>query len=123
MYIVLFGIYILSILAVIFLERKKPTDALFWVTIMILLPYLGTILYLIFGSTVGIKITAFIRGKRIEESGVDLSGGNVKLKNAEISVEDMEVMKFNYFYNGSLVTCYDKAEIFTTGRSHYEKLF
>ena len=123
MYIVLFGIYILSILAVIFLERKKPTDALFWVTIMILLPYLGTILYLIFGSTVGIKITAFIRGKRIEESGVDLSGGNVKLKNAEVSVEDMEVMKFNYFYNGSLVTCYDKAEIFTTGRSHYEKLF
>lgn len=123
MYLMLFAIYILSILAVIFIERKNPTDALFWVTIMILLPYAGTILYLIFGSTVGIKITKFIRGKRIKEAGVDLSGGNVKLKNAEISVEDMEVMKFNYFYNGSMVTCYDNAEIFTTGKEHYERLF
>ena len=123
MYLVLFAIYILSILTVIFIERKKPTDALFWVTIMILLPYVGTILYMIFGSTVGIKIIAFIRGKRIKEAGVDLSGGNVKLQNAEISVEDMEVMQFNYFYNGSMVTCYDNAEIFTTGKEHYERLF
>lgn len=61
--IFLFAIYIALILMVIFVERKRPTEALLWVVIMICIPYFGTILYLIFGSTVAIKLTTVIRKK------------------------------------------------------------
>lgn len=64
---ILFMIYLLLILMVIFVERKRPTEALLWVVIMIFLPYVGTVLYLIFGSTVAIKLTAVIRNKKLKD--------------------------------------------------------
>lgn len=32
-------------------------------------------------------------------------------------------MRFNATYNNSKITCYDSAELFTTGESHYRALF
>ncbi len=63
LHLILFVIYISLILMVIFVERKRPTEALLWVVIMIFLPYFGTILYLVFGSTAAIKLTDIIRKK------------------------------------------------------------
>lgn len=65
--LILLLIYIFLILTVIFLERKSPTEALLWVLVLVCLPYLGAILYLIFGSTIAIKLTAFIRKKRLQQ--------------------------------------------------------
>lgn len=56
--LILLLIYILLILTVIFLERKSPAEALLWVLVMVCLPYAGSVLYLIFGSTMAIKLTA-----------------------------------------------------------------
>ncbi len=63
MKMILLIIYILTILGVIFLERKSPTEAMLWVLVLICLPYLGMVLYLIFGSTLAIKLTAYARKK------------------------------------------------------------
>ena len=63
--LILLLLYILLILTVIFLERKSPTEALLWVLVMVCLPYAGAILYLVFGSTMAIKLTAFFRKKRL----------------------------------------------------------
>lgn len=56
--LILLLIYILLILTVIFLERQSPTEALLWGLVMVCLPYAGAVLYLIFGSTMAIKLTA-----------------------------------------------------------------
>ena len=61
-------LYLPMILCVIFLERKSPTEAVLWVIVLIFLPYAGMILYLIFGSTMAIKITAYVRKKRLSLS-------------------------------------------------------
>ena len=58
---ILLFIYLLMILGVIFLERKQPTEALLWVVVLVCLPYLGAVLYLVFGSTMAIKLTAYLR--------------------------------------------------------------
>ena len=42
-------IYISLILGVIFLERKSPTEAVLWVLVLVCLPYVGVLLYLVFG--------------------------------------------------------------------------
>ena len=64
---ILLFIYLLMILGVIFLERKQPTEALLWVVVLVCLPYLGAVLYLVFGSTMAIKLTAYLRKKRLDE--------------------------------------------------------
>lgn len=57
---------------VILVERKRPTEALLWVVIMICIPYFGTILYLVFGSTVAIKLTSVIRKKKMKSQPRDV---------------------------------------------------
>ena len=112
------------ILTVIFIERKSPTEALLWVFVMICLPYAGTILYLVFGSTAAIKLTAFFRKRRLlnNPSGFMLAEAS-DIKENMLSEEDVQVIRFNSTYNGSRLTCCDKAEFLTDGESHYKRLF
>lgn len=65
--IILLIIYIATILAVIFIERKNPTEAMLWVLVMVYIPYLGVLLYLVFGSTTAIKLTSVVRRKRLSK--------------------------------------------------------
>ena len=119
---VLFCIYIMLILVVIFVERKRPTEALLWVVIMICLPYVGSLLYLIFGSTLAIKLTAAFRRKKLNRQAHVLH----EIKTLDIDVlsdVDLEVMRFNELYNQSPLTCLDSACFYIDGRSHYTQLF
>lgn len=119
----LFVIYIGSILTVIFLERKNPIEAMLWVFIMIFLPYVGTILYLAFGNTTTIRLVAFFRKRRLKKMEYPDAPQSMKIDGSLLSAEDKQVMRFNYVYNQSEITCYDTAEIFTSGKEHYTRLF
>ena len=121
---ILILLYIVLILAVIFLERKSPTEAVLWVLVLICIPYLGAILYLIFGSTMGIKLTAYERKKRLHECKPDIAppalGSTEKLFLSEV---DEQVIRFNENYNQGELTCYDDKQIYTNGECHYKQLF
>ena len=122
--LVLLLIYVFSILTVIFLERKSPYEAVLWVVVLIFLPYLGLFLYLIFGSTFAIKITSYMRKKRLQQCYPDVSLPAVnELKDIKLVDEDRQVIEFNETYNHSELTSYDDIEVFTTGESHYRSLF
>ncbi len=124
LWIILFIIYILLILTVLFVERKSPTDALLWVLIMIIFPYAGAILYLIFGSTISIKITSYVRKKRLSKRLPTSMHQSIEhLESLPISEADKQVISFNKTYNESKLTCYENIHIYTTGKSHYEQLF
>lgn len=123
--LILFFIYIFMILTVIFVERKRPTEALLWVVIMICIPYLGTVLYLIFGSTVAIKLTSFIRSKKLKDQPyhIEQLPKASFLDENKLSESDLQVVRFNAVYNMSRLTCYESAEFLTDGKSHYTRLF
>ena len=124
MTLILFLIYIAMILAVILFERKNPTEALLWVIVLICLPGLGMVLYLIFGNTLSIKITAAIRTKRLKQLEAPFGSSPISQEIiTNLSDSDQQVMQFNHHYNGSELTCYNTASIYTTGKSHYEALF
>lgn len=109
---------------VIFVERKRPTEALLWVVIMICIPYFGTILYLVFGSTVAIKLTSVIRKKKMKSQPSDVKlPPSVSLDESSLSDEDLQVVRFNTAYNASEITCYQNASVYTNGESHYRQLF
>ena len=121
--IVLLIIYIAAILGVIFVERKNPTEAMLWVIVMACLPYLGVLLYLIFGSTAAIKLTSAFRKKRLSRSMPAAKEQPDLLTGQEFSEEDLQVIRFNAAYNNSPATCYDDYQLFITGESHYRALF
>lgn len=119
---ILILLYLFIVLGVIFIERKNPTEAILWVVVLLCLPYVGLLLYLAFGSTLGIKLTAKFRTKRL----------NSRLKEQlttstepmlPLSSEDYAVMNFNRIYNHSVLTYYDDAKIYISGKSHYARLF
>lgn len=120
---ILVFLYLASIFAVIFVERKNPTEALLWVIIMVCLPYLGVLLYLVFGSTTSIKLTSFLRRKRLRKRLPAAKAPQDLLSGQQFSEEDLQVIKFNTNYNNSPVTCYDDYQIFTSGETHYQALF
>ena len=121
--LLLFLIYILSIITVIFVERKRPTEAMLWVFIMICLPYFGTILYFIFGNTITIKLTSYLRKKRLNKLQQESRIPNLDVSFDLLSDEDEQVILFNKTYNQSPLTCYDDIAVYTDGKHHYEQLF
>ena len=120
---ILIILYVATILAVIFVERKDPAEALLWVLVMACLPYAGVILYLVFGSTVSIKLTSALRRKRLSKRLPAAKAPQDLLAGQQVSEEDLQVMRFNVTYNNSPVTCYDDHQLFITGEAHYRALF
>ena len=120
---ILITVYLLSIVAVIFFERKNPTEALLWVLVMVCLPYVGLALYLVFGSTVAIKLTSLNRYRRLHKRLPEAAEPQDFLTGQQFSEEDLQVIRFNTTYNESPVTCYQDYQIFTSGESHYRALF
>lgn len=117
-------IYLAMLLAVVWIERKNPTEALLWVIILICLPYVGMILYLVFGDTLAIKITSYIRKKRLLQYHLETERTTEKkLDLQHVSDEDLQVIKFNRIYNQSELTCYEDLKIYTDGKDHYRQLF
>lgn len=121
--IILLILYIATILAVIFWERKNPTEAMLWVLVMVCIPYAGMLLYLIFGSTTAIKLTSAFRRKRLSRRLPAAEKPRDLLAGQKFSEEDLQVMQFNANYNNSPVTCYDDHQVFITGEAHYRALF
>lgn len=121
--IILLIIYIATILAVIFIERKNPTEAMLWVLVMVCIPYLGVLLYLVFGSTTAIKLTSVVRRKRLSKRLPAANAPQDLLTGQNFSDEDLQVMQFNANYNNSPVTRYDDYKLFINGESHYRALF
>lgn len=120
---ILFLIYIFMLIAVIFLERKSPTEALLWVLVLLCIPYFGAILYLIFGSTMAIKITAFARKKLLKRRSLNFTSPQADLKETALSEVGQRVFSFNCTYNQSRLTSYSHADLYTSGKSHYQQLF
>lgn len=116
-------IYLLMILCVIFLERKSPTEALLWVVILICLPYVGMVLYLVFGSTMAIKITAYVRKRRLSKQYSAPTVSIPDLEELPLSEEDQQVIRFNMSYNHSQLTCFRDAKFYINGKDHYQQLF
>lgn len=123
-------INLLIILSVIFIEQKKPAEAILWVVIMLLLPGLGAILYLILGSTIGIKLTRFFRAKKLEDytnvpirKALEQSQDQNFLATVDLSDKDKNAITFNINYNQSPLVFCDDTTVYTSGVTHYEALF
>ncbi|MDL2220661.1 cardiolipin synthase [Eubacteriales bacterium OttesenSCG-928-N14] len=119
---------IISTISVIFIERKKPHEALLWVLILNAFPLGGMLLYLAFGSTLWIKITYKIRSGKADEHFRSVMEEVVKQPQMEdiyklLSESQKKCLSFNQQYSHSYPSPRNRIEILTSGKEKYERLF
>ena len=128
--IVLFVFQVLAILSVLFIEHKKPEEAVLWVAVIALLPVLGLLLYLALASTVRIKIVYWVRSRRLSERYMTLLNWQLDgLKEQHDLPQSLEMdtlqscIRFHMECCHSMLTFHNEIEIITAGKEKYELLF
>lgn len=114
----------LVMVALIFVERRKLTSVISWLTVVSLLPGLGFVIYLIFGSGLSFRVRRLISKFELYESHYDeelknyfASEENIKT----LKAEDSENIKLCHNFGGVLCPAND-VQIFTNGEQKMEAL-
>lgn len=118
------------ILLVVFIEHKNPREVLLWVAILIVLPVLGIILYLIFASTIDIKLAYYIKNKKLDNMYRKHVYEQLnKMKVERVNTENLtqrrmrEMIQFNLSYSEGLLTENNRIEQITDGKEKYKRMF
>lgn len=110
----------LVIIAVILSENRNPVKSLAWVTVLLLLPVVGLILYIFFGRN--IKNTRMIsrRNRRKLKRGER----NTKVSPSDIAISSEAAVQVNLGRSlvGAQLYAGNEAEIFTTGKDKFDAL-
>lgn len=116
------------IFLIVFIERKKPGEALIWVAIVFFFPLVGGVLYLIFGSTVNLKLTYKARSRGVYEvyreeieSQIKLLGSRDFAALAPRGEEELAVC-FNVNYAESILTRWNEVDFITSGEEKRREL-
>lgn len=127
---ILLIINVILVLSVVFTEHKNPNEALMWVIILTFFPVGGILLYLVFGSTIGIKFNRLVRERKIHSQYRSLLHrqlDQIKLehfgKREENSDQIQGIVTFNTNYSKSILLKHNRIEQITTGMAAYTKLF
>ena len=64
-FFVVFCLNILCVLAMIFVERKKPQIIVSWLIVLTFFPILGFLLYILIGSGLSYKTKRMLKKKRL----------------------------------------------------------
>ncbi|WFD11629.1 cardiolipin synthase [Tepidibacter hydrothermalis] len=119
---------ILFAIAIIFLERKKPSATLAWLMLLLLIPNIGFIIYLLFGRNLSRKKIFEIRPEEadiinnaLKNQKLDLQNNSLKFN--DICVEDYKDMVYMHLnHSESIFTQNNNIEIFIDGNDKFESL-
>ncbi|MDE6654936.1 MAG: PLDc N-terminal domain-containing protein, partial [Muribaculaceae bacterium] len=118
---VAYAVTIVSIIVVVLSENRSPVKSLAWVTVLLLLPAVGIVLYLFFGRS--IKNTRMIsrrnrrRLRRQEEAGKKL-----RLNKLDVSPSARLLIKLTRSLTGSLPDSGNAIRVFLSGKSKFDAL-
>ncbi|MCT4563408.1 MAG: cardiolipin synthase [Maledivibacter sp.] len=125
---ILFALNIVLAIAIIFLERKKPTVTWAWIIVLLVLPDIGFILYLLFSQNLSNK--KIFKLKEEETRLIDLLKNEeiYLLKNNQINFKDKSMARYqdmiymNLINDNAFFTQDNDIEIFTDGKAKFDEL-
>lgn len=124
LYVTLSLTYVLSIITVIVVilgENRNPVKSLAWVTILILLPAAGLVLYFFFGRNIKNKRMISRRNKRRLRRAVQFPTGQQKRPQG-LPIESEQLAKLATALVGSPYYTDNSLEIFSDGKSKFDAL-
>jgi cardiolipin synthase len=126
-------ISVISILSIIFMERKNPQTTIAWVMVIVFLPVVGVLLYLVLGTS-GALTRLFRRRMKKRSAFTDeyskllysqlKQGAERRIKFSSERMERcLDIVRMHLAQSSSLYTTNNDIRIFVDARSHYQDLF
>ena len=115
--------------SIVFLERKNPTSALAWLTILVFLPLFGFLIYLAFGQNFHRERMFRIKERDDRFLSRTIASQLEGLRSEELRIPGDEGDRFRglammlLHYKQSFLTMDNQVEIFTSGKEKFAALF
>lgn len=126
---ILFLVYIGMMVLVLILERRKPTSTLAWILVLTLLPYLGFVVYLLFGRDLS-KRKIFSLKKDEKKQLLKLVKAQGKfIKEGELNYKDdsvrshLSLIQMNLRAAHAIYSQDNSVQIFIDGKEKFTRLF
>lgn len=110
----------LVIIAVILSENRNPVKSLAWVTVLLLFPVVGLILYIFFGRNIKNQRMISRRNRRKLRRGEKNS--HIKPKDLALTPEATALVNLGRSLSGAQLYQGNNVEIFTDGQSKFDRL-
>jgi len=117
---VLYAITVVGIIAVVVSENRNPVKSLAWVTVLMLLPVMGVVLYIFFGRS--IKNTRMISRRNRRRLKKNTPIQNIDPNKLPLSAESKQQILLARSLTGSAFYTTDTVQIFTSGREKFAAL-
>lgn len=116
-----YALTIVGIIVVVLSENRSPVKSLAWVTVLLLLPAVGIVLYLFFGRS--IKNTRMIsRRNRRRLRRHEEQGKKMRVNRLDVSDESRHLIKLTRSLQGSLPYSGNDVRVFSSGRDKIDSL-
>ncbi|MBF0714628.1 cardiolipin synthase [Gemella sp. GH3] len=123
---IFYAINTLIVLTIIFLESQKASSSWAWILVLLLIPYLGLILYLILGRPIyREKIFPYSKQEKIEfqKSLLETSTPYNISKEEDVKYRNRNLIALNYHSDQSFLSENNKISIITSGDEKFKLLF
>ena len=119
-FLVLYALTVLGVIAVVLSENRNPVKSLAWVTVLLLLPVLGLVLYLFFGRSLkGLRMISR-RNKRMLQG--DYRPNQIAVGANNITSEAHQLMRITNTLAGAHCYAGNHIQVFTSGDKKFEAL-
>lgn len=115
-----YGITILSVIGIVLSENRNPVKSLAWVTVLLVVPAFGLILYIFFGRSIKNKHMISRRNRRRLRKYESMSSPHAE-RNA-MSIESLQQVKLAKALTGANFYPGNDAKIFTNGKDKFDEL-
>ncbi|MBN1650737.1 MAG: cardiolipin synthase [Bacteroidales bacterium] len=128
---VLVLIYIVAIFIVLrtMLQNRNPSATLSWVLVLVLLPYLGLILYFFFGQRIRkrwifrrLKIRELVKIRQVSDSQLKALQDVEDIKDRQV-LDNLKLIRLLLKENSSFLSVNNTVEIFHNGTDVYKQLY
>ncbi len=115
-----YGITIVSIIGIVISENRNPVKSLAWVTVLLLLPMLGIVLYLFFGRNIQNKRKLSRRNRRRLKKRAPRS--NINFRELRLSPESLQEIRLAHALGSAPIYNASKIDVFTSGEEKFNSL-
>lgn len=115
-----YAITIVSIIGIVISENRNPVKSLAWVTVLMLLPLMGIVLYLFFGRNIQNHRKLSRRYRRRLKKRAPRS--NIMYRELKLSPESMQQIRLAHALGGAQIYDASRIEVFTKGEDKFRSL-
>lgn len=116
----LYGLSIVSIIIVVLSENRNPVKSLAWVTVLLLLPMVGIVLYLVFGRN--IKNTRKMSRRNRRRLRRREAPHTTDIRHLDLTEESRQEIRLAHSLTGASFYTGNHVDVFTSGAAKFEIL-